>query len=280
MSVTPIGVLSRNRVAYLDVTLRSLSGTILPADQPVVVFDDASDHGSALAYLYGDGPVEVPRHWPVRDRGWRNYGLDVVNRHDRTPLGLTGKVLIHKLHREPLGVVNASCRAIRYLFDLYPTAPGVFLLQDDEVFNMDWQQRMLAAAQGATPGGPLGVLAGCRLNRPTRRQDRDRGVLLVTSSVTAQCLYVTQAGYAGARDWFHAHHNRRESFDDLVCKAIRRAGRTVCLLNPFVCQHIGMVSLVRPRVGWTSRGGSGRVGLAARPPYMMADVVKNFIACD
>jgi hypothetical protein len=276
----PIGIVTRNRVVYLDVTLRSLSGTTLSENQPVVIFDDASDQGCALSYLYGDGPVEVPRHWPQRDRGWRTYGLDIVNQQDRTPVGVCGRVLVQRLAHEPLGVVNASCRAIRYLFDLYPTAPGVFLLQDDEVFNADWQQRMLAVVRGVTPGAPLGVLAGCRLNRQLRVQDRQREVLLVTSSVTAQCLYISREGFVASRSWFQANHKRREAFDDSLCKAVRRGGHSVCLINPFVCQHIGMVSLVRPRVGWTSRGGSGRVGLAARPPYVVADVVKNFIACD
>lgn len=279
MDAIPIGIVTRNRVAYLDATLRSLSATELPQPQPLVLFDDASDDPATLAYLYGDAPVDVPRHWPTRNQSWRRHGLDVLNRNNPVPQGLAGKVLLHRLASNPLGVVNASCRAVSRLLAMYPAAPGAFLLQDDEIFNFNWRARMLHAAAGCTPGGSLGVLAGCRLNRPLRVQDKRSSVVLVTKSVTAQCLYITRHGYEAARGWFEQQHTRRQGFDDHLCRAMRRGGHAVCMVNPFVCQHIGMVSLVRPRVGWTSRGGSGRVGLAAHPPYVLADTVKDFLAC-
>jgi glycosyltransferase involved in cell wall biosynthesis len=277
-TLPPIGIVTRNRIAYLDVTLRSLTATELPAGQPLIVYDDHSDDEATKRYLYGSEPVDCGRGWPRKNPWWRKMGLNILNERNVVPHGLAGKVRVETLDaNRKIGVVNASCRAIVKMFAEFPDAPGVFLLQDDEIFNANWYNRMLETAGKPTPNGVLGMLSGCRLNKPARDKDKAKSVVFLSKSTTAQCLYITRAGFDGARGWLEGHHKENTGFDNHICKHIRRGNHTVCLIQPFVCQHIGIVSLVRPKVTWTSRGQKGRVGYSARPPYALADHVKQFI---
>ena len=48
-------------------------------------------------------------------------------------------------------------------------------------------------------------------------------------------------------------------------------------IAPYVCQHIGVESVVRPQLHFAKADiGRCRVGYASLPPYMLADDVRNF----
>jgi glycosyltransferase involved in cell wall biosynthesis len=274
--VIPIGIVTRNRVAYLDATLRSLSATNLPDGISLTVYDDGSDDPTAAAYYFGHDQVEISHEWPTRNE-WLKLGLGFLNENNPIPTGIGGKVLVQRLGSTPLGVVNASCAAIRDLFERHPGAPGVLLLQDDEVFNVDWYERMTSFQGLVLSKGPLGLLAGIRLNRPIKEKNLV-GSVVVQSFATAQCLYLSGDAFTKMQPgWFAKKHKLREKFDDKLFEAVRKAGFGTGLIHPFVCQHIGMVSLVRPRRSWNVGGRHrGRVGYYSRPPYVLADTVRQF----
>ena len=132
----PIGIVTRNRHKYLDVTLRSLSATRMPEDQKVVVLDDASDNPHTKRYLYTDKFVELKEQWPNTPE-WKRIGLNVVRSRDKGK-GLKGRVKVVRLAQRPQGVVNGSCAAIRKMMELFPKEcanEGLIMLQDDVVFN-------------------------------------------------------------------------------------------------------------------------------------------------
>lgn len=273
--MVPIGIVTRNRVAYLDVTLRSLSASTLPEGVPVVVYDDASNDRATQAYLTTNKPVPVPRSWP-QHKTWRNdLGLSVVNDHDEVPKGIKGKVKVHRLGSEPLGVVEASCEAIRRLLAIDTEAPGVILLQDDVVFNADWYNRLVSTADSYQFEQPLGILAGIKLNQ---HFEQLKGLTpqppVVQSGITAQCLYVTRS-LVDNLDMFKQRQTITQKFDDTLKKRAQSNGYWAGCIVPFVCQHIGVQSLVRPKRGW-HRGKTGRVGHYSRPPYVMSRSVKQF----
>jgi hypothetical protein len=276
--LAPIGLLTRNRHVYLDATLRSLSATGLPAKQPVIVFDDASDEQATVAYLYGSSLIPAGDPWP-RVPAWGPLGLDILWKQYRSPHGLLGKVAVERLGGTPLGVVNASCQMICRLFKRYPDAPGVILLQDDVIFNHDWYMQMLINA-GRTEMGPIGLLSGCRLNKPLKTEYAKMSLLRLTHSTTAQCLYLAREAYEREKEWFSSEHNLRSGFDNHLCTTVRRSGHVVCMTNPAVCQHTGLLSLVRPKLGWHARGKRGRISYEARPPYVLADRIKTFAPCE
>lgn len=274
-ALLPLAILTRNRAAYLDVTLRSLSATTLPEEQPLIVYDDTSDEPATATYLYKDLPVTCGRPWPQNNPQWDAAGLHIVNKRHRVPQGLQGRVRVEPVAAQPLGVVNASCQMICRTFARYPAAQAAIFLQDDVVFNADWYARLTAEASAIAAQRPLGLLAGCRLNRPLASSAPS---VLLGNSITAQCVLLTRSAFEQARAWFESRHQLRNGFDNHLCTAIRRIGQEVHLINPAVCQHIGLVSLVRPKIGWRARGKRGRICFEAKPPYVLADAVKVFHA--
>jgi hypothetical protein len=270
--MVPIGIVTRNRVAYLDVTLRSLSATNLPTATPVYIFDDASDADASRIYYTTSRKVDLEMKWPAHGM-WRKLGLSVINENDRPPVGLRGRVCVVTLGAKPTGVVNASCKALTWMFEHYPKANGVILLQDDVLFKQDWYERMMAAVQDASLFGKkkLGILAGLHLNK------KIGGDLsgVREGGITGQCIYVSRAAFKNANGFFTGKHNSRQKFDDQLKRAVSRSGLWAGLILPFVCQHFGVVSLVRPRRTW-HRGKKGRIGFYVNPPYALADTVRKF----
>lgn len=271
--MVPIGIVTRNRVTYLDVTLRSLSGTHLPANVPVVVFDDASDDRATVAYLHTDQPVTIPRSWPEH-KTWRSQlGLGVINDYDIMPKGIKNKVKVERLSPKPLGVVEASCEALRRLRLQNLDAPGVILLQDDVVFNADWYTRMVATATMTTFPQPLGVLAGIKINHDFLFGKQLQPPVLA-SGITAQCLFVTHNAIA-TLDMFNHQQREKKEFDTTLRRRLAANGFWAGVMLPFVCQHFGVQSMVRPKRTW-HRGARGRVGYYSHPPYTMTREVKQF----
>jgi len=273
--MVPVGIITRERVAYLDVTLKSLSATQLPVGAPVTIFDDGSHSKTAKNYYETAKPIRTTAKWPT-DASWKKtLGLEIVNKANQKVLGLNGKVPVVTLARKPLGVVNASCRAITHLFKENPAAPGVFLLQDDIVFKEDWYHRMLdtvARAEEYTDK-EVGLLAGLKLNYAVDKGKRNRPA--VASGVTAQCLYISrQAHDVLYSSYINKKHRINRRFDDTFRKAVAKTDLWAGCIFPFVCQHIGIQSLVRPGKSW-KRGRTGRVGYHVHPPYAMAAEVKK-----
>jgi len=272
----PIGIMTKDRPAYLAATLHSLSATTLASDQLVYVFDDHSHLDKAKRFLYTTENVDIDKPWPVKDHRWRKLGLDVLQKLPTEIPGLQNKVAVRLIGSKPQGVVKGSYRAIKRLFDDHSDAPGVILLQDDVVFNVDWFQRLSEVLEGR--GATAGVVAGCRISKPLRPQDRGKSVITLLRRLTAQCLYLSRNLYDAARDVFAQPPHASTGFDNHLCALSNRHKLPVLLMNPVVCQHIGMVSLVRPKVTWKSRGPNGRVAYSAKPPYVLATEIKTFSA--
>lgn len=270
----PIGIVTRNRAAYLDVTLRSLSATALPAGTVVRLFDDASDDPVTQAYYStNDHLPDATVAWPA-DRRWSSRGLaEVGSTGMPRPRGIFGKLPV-TVAPAPAGVVAASCRAAKTLFLEFPDAPYIFLLQDDVVFNADWFTRMTDVADNTKLSRPLGVLAGIKLNQ---KLHRIAGKKVVPSGITAQCLLITRHAFDRCEEFFRVFHKSRKRFDDSLRNVVTANNLWAGCIVPFVCQHIGIKSLVRPSRRWFS-APSGRIGYYAHPPYVFSETVRKFSA--
>jgi hypothetical protein len=276
-TMIPIAIVTRDRHQYLDLTLRSLSATTLPDDQVVNVFDDCSCDEDTISYLYSDKEVNTSM-WVPSDKTWMNNGLGPVRPRDKAK-GLADRVLVYRVGDDPVGVMNASCRAIRRMMEYHGDTiekNGLFLIQDDVVFNVDWQKRMNTARARVRSKKPkLGLLAGMRLNTPMK-QRRPNPFLVNKHGVTAQLYYLTAKGIEAIDWWLHQHHSHNKGFDNKMCAKIRSHNLGVYMMNPPVCQHIGVVSAVRPSWGWKKWSHKGRVCYQSKGPYVMAKDVKEF----
>lgn len=265
----PIGILTKDRMDYLDVTLRSLSATDLPESTPVLLYDDGSTAASTQLYYTTSQPVSTTHAWP-HDSKWRAAGLDVIQNNYYPPCGIAGKLPVVSLVYAGTGVVNASCAAIRDLFRRFPAARGVILLQDDILLKADWYARLRDTA-GKVP--KLGLLAGIKLNHKLHAHRAVNG--FISSGVTAQCLYITAEAYRRCQDYLTREHVIQKRFDDTFRSTVVGTGLTAGCLFPFICQHIGVRSLVRPGYTWKSRN-RGRIGYYVAPPYALAQSVRTF----
>jgi len=271
--MVPIGIVTRNRVQYLDVTLRSLSATDLPTDVPVTVFDDVSDNPFVKRYLTSNARLNMQRNWPGHAT-WRKAGLAVIQQADGPPKGVNGRVHWQSLGNTPRGVVEGSCEAVRRMFKAHPDAPAVILLQDDVIFNANWYERLCVTAQTHEFPQPLGVLSGCKLNQVYSALKGQKSLPpVLASGITAQCLYITRAAH-NKLDMFKLPQRQRKQFDDMLKRRVSNNGMWAGVILPFVCQHFGVQSQVRPTRTWSSRK-NGRIGFYAYPPYVVAKEVAD-----
>ena len=259
----------------LDVTLRSLSASKMP-NVPVTIFDDGSQ-ADAKKYLHTNETVSLKYNFP-NDHHWRALDLGDVQTRDRAK-GIAGRVRVKRLGDKPMGVVSASCAAIRMLTlgnVEMALETGVILLQDDVVFNPDWYERLLAAADWlyATKKVRAGVIAGVTLNRAVRNNQQPV-VRLGKKAPTAQCYLITTHGLGAAAEFIAENHKIKKGFDDKLCGLIRQQ-HPAFVMNPPICQHIGIVSTVRKGRKWRCFNPKGRVGYQAKGPYPLAKDVKNF----
>ena len=271
--MTPIGILTKDRVDYLDVTLKSLSATDIPDETPLVVFDDASTHFQTHEYYNTGRFLRTKPKWP---KWHESLGIAPVIDEAGFPRGIKGKVEVATLADAPLGVVNGSCAAMTQLFARYPYATGVFLLQDDVIFNHDWYTRMLNIAGDSSnfSGKPLGLLAGLKLNQRLRFSGDPPKV--VPSGITAQCIYIPRSAHEVMLPRYTSRtHKITKKFDDTFRRAVGDAGFWAGTIYPYCCQHIGAVSLVRPNKHWNSCP-KGRVGFYVDPTYSISRDVRRF----
>lgn len=213
----PIGILTKNRAVYLHETLKHIG------DYEYTVFDDFSDCPIARRYLDTGDEFVIPHKWPSYEE------LKKFNLQDNpTVTGLNGR--FRQFCPQSVGVVNASCWAIRDLFRDNPDSDAVILLQDDIILKPDWYERMTLY-----PRDRVGIVAGMHLDYA--RSDY----------CTAQCYLITREFYENQNWWFLIMRPiSTNSFDVKICRKAHREKFSVDLLLPYCCQHIGVESQVRP----------------------------------
>lgn len=272
----PIGLVTSDRHAILDLTLRSLSATSLPPDQPLVIFDDGSRKKATLNYLYTQKVVGVHQNLPLASNHWRKFvGRNIRSREKAS--GLEGRIHVVRLGKRPSGVVNASCLAFNWMVEKFGMEQGIVMVQDDVVFQKEWLERLQAAEREPQDGRrPVGLITGCWINKKNIEK-RSPMTLVPKGGITAQCYYVTAAGINAVRPWTKRKHEITRGFDNKFCANIRRSA-DVYRMHPAVCQHIGVESLVRPTWGWHKWNSKGRIDFSAQGPHVLADDVRSF-AC-
>ena len=274
MREVPIGICTKDRVGYLDIMLRSLSGTQLPEDVSVTIFDDGSTDAATRRYYETQETIPCVRKWPEAEDWREKLGLRIVS-DAPPPVGIAGRVPVVDLGTPSKGVVEGSREAACRMFAAAPAAKGIFVLQDDIVFKEDWYVRMTetVAACHTFADEPVGVLAGIKLNTVARFPE-ETAPRAVASGITAQCLYISREFFE-AVPFFKKHHTHRTRWDDRLKWAANAHGFWGGVCYPGTCQHFGVASTVRPHRRWRWRPG-GRVSYCVHPPYTMAKEVRQF----
>ena len=157
-----------------------------------------------------------------------------------------------------------------------PDAPGMILLQDDDVvFTTNRYERLVGQVRRVLQvGRRQGIVAGMHLDhRQKRRITRTSPVRFCS----AQCYLITRDLFEDQRAWFDRTNHEPRNFDKWLCKLLRAKGFELRLLYPYVCQHIGVVSKVRPDAAfYRDDRTAGRVGMATSDVYVTTQKVHIF----
>lgn len=263
--VIPIGIRTRNRPAYLDVTLRSLLATSLPPGVPIVVLDDCSDDEISKAQLFSPSLIELPEpcRWPDCEE-WEAYVGDLP---DVTHVqGLRHRIRTWQPPAQR-GVLGGIFWCIEEMMNFYATAPAVIVIEGDVVFHADWYRAVVRAyehgvcAQGPNglglgllsaynrkpgkPGDPESPLEWCALHR------KENGNWNCSSGLGGVMYLVGRRLYESARPDFRAQYNPQARSGDTALQAVcARAGMSIAATPVSYIQHIGVESSAWPAKGW------------------------------
>jgi len=266
--VVPVGILTRNRVTFLNATLCSLSASHLPSGATVTVFDDCSDEEDAIKYLYSDksfnlDQVEV---WPDA-ASWCQQNLNFLPVLEELR-GISGRVSV-SCGVEASGVVNASNWALRELFTAHRSAQYVCILQNDILFSPDWYTRLTTVISEELKREQPALISACVISRHPNFKS--------THFTTAQCVAVPRRAWE-EMSFFHTHSNARRQYDEELSRLFRESGHGIRLLRPACVQHIGIRSSVYLRSDPYAHflDGDGRYCHYFEGAYAWSDHVAHF----
>lgn len=243
----PIGILTCNRPALLDLTLRSLSASILPEGVRVILYDDASNALSAIDYLYSTNAVGVASSLMpgalIADMPKVTLGKDIR--------GIYGRFQIVRTNSH-IGAFHASILALHHLLKT-SGASYLCLVQDDVIFTKDWYLRMSEVAVRQRPGVLAGVAFGSAACQKCEMIERGA---VKSSFVQASCLFLNRELLISVLPTMSAiEKSRMWGFDTLMCDIACQTSARILLMCPNVCQHVGELSLVRPGRSYDRKGG-------------------------
>jgi len=268
--MVPIGIVTKDRPAYLNATLRSLSGSSIDGS-PVFVFDDGSVTYQGYIFLYGNEQTYIG---PMPEFPTPPAELQLPNLNDCVSIRcLQGLVNVMRISEDSLGVWNASNFAINFMAATCKNADGFLLLQDDLLLKPDWFQQIQDAIvsldyQNKQRHKRPGIISGVTV---VHRQEYPPGVVPV-GNVTAQLLYVTRPFYEDAIEFFSNRVDIRACYDSAICETARVHGYETYLIHPYIARHIGLVSGVRPGQRWEIYRQAPDVS----GPFAWADKVRCF----
>lgn len=287
-----LAIITRNRFAYLDATLRSLSATNLPPDLAVTVWDDCSDDGDTIRYFSTNELIPVV--WPpsvVNDKRFGELRLRQSVCFSQS-VGIKGKVEVagftttqqvgdatEVVRHPPMGVVEFSRSVVYREFGCCDDR-WMLLMQDDIVLNPDWYERIVDHATAVEHRDDIAMISGINI---ACQADANCSTPVV-GFVSAQCLMISRDFFERSNFWKHTS-DKTSNFDLLVCRAAKRAKMKIHRLRPGVGQHIGFESIVRPKVKWWGKHDGmpgyryvkdGRVDPHSQFPYAYTRDVRSF----
>lgn len=263
--IIPIGIRTYNRPAYLDVTLRSLAATKLPAGIPIVVLDDCSDDEVAKAHLFSTDKVELPEpcRWPECEE-WGEFVGDLP---DVTHVqGLRHRCRVWQ-PSERRGVRGGIFWCVDELMRFYADAPAVIVIEGDAVFHADWYRKALSVfryyqhAEGPNGYG-IGLLSAYN-RKPGRPQQagselqwcsisrRENGNWGCGDGLGGVMYLVSRRLYEVGRTAFRALYRPGARSGDTAIQAVcAEAKMSIAATATSYIQHIGVESSAWPDKGW------------------------------
>jgi len=262
----PIAIRTRNRPAYLDVTLKSLMATELPPETRLVVIDDCSDVSAAVRYVTTDDTIELPKAviWPGTPLWSQRVGKIASFQRIR---GIKSKFEVIQPDSMK-GDRGGAFWSVCLLFERFSDAKLAILLEDDIVLHKGWLSALLGAhAECKDKPGPNGKRIGL-LTAYDRRGGFRKGSGSGTWGFRSLANYgggrwgcgdgIGGVMYLIPREFYEENRDRLKAFQspgvrggDTWLQGMCGDGKwNIAVTIPSYCQHIGVESTTWPNKGW------------------------------
>jgi len=264
--ILPIMVLCKNRLRYLDTTLKSLSATI--PSVPVYLVSDGSTNPSFIEYLTTQNKIEVnDSPYPNSDE-WIKYAGFLPNK--THVQGILGKFYII-LRRQSTGLQNLGFAA-NLIFQNHPKAKHIIKIEDDVIFPKNWYSRFCNTVANSSAG----LVSGFRnFFKPISFQNN----ILLSGYTTAQLFAISRTLWNKQPDLKNAPctifgTDEKLTPDDYWIDKCREVNMNVEVTKISYCQHIGIISEF-----WGNRFKPSHINRMDRqllPPFAISDSIKTF----
>jgi hypothetical protein len=273
--VIPIVVLCKDRVRYLDTTLKSLSATV-PSAVPVFVVNDATTDPSMTRYLTGDRAVPISEPpFPHSHPQWKRRIGELPE--PAEVAGIGGKVGL-LLGKSPGGTRNLGL-AVMHAFEA-TGADYVIRVEDDVLFKAGWYERLAAVTSEL---GDAGIISGFRyfFRQPQLRPAGSNAEALVRGYGGGCLMAASRQLYLRRRRLFENDVRSMKHNDVFWIENCRQAGLRTYVTALSLCQHIGVVSTFTDRghKQYIVNGRLAKIAPDVTPPFPLAAAVSRFGNC-
>jgi hypothetical protein len=255
----PVMVLCKDRVPYLDITLKSLSATT-PANVPVYVLNDGSELPDMRNYLTTGRLLDIGTTAYPTHATWRKYVGSLPD--NRMVYGVGDKVNVI-LHRGD----HALDAGMRKIFT-ETSASHLIRVEGDVIFKDGWYEIMCQETEQR-----VGILEGFVMaEKPARLTPYSSHFDEVQGRNTGQLMRIARSVIPAL-----GSNPVVKGTDTEWLKKCRRAGMQVLATRPRVCQHIGIESeywLPNEKPFFDSAFNRGDATVL--PPYALSHEVKRF----
>ena len=262
----PILIICKDRVQYLDITLKSLSGTT-PSNVPIYVVNDKTNNQNMIKYLTTNQQISLTNFQYPNDKAWNKYigNLPIFN----NVKGICGKVNV---------IMNTSQKTLPNAFKrifMETKSSYIIRIEDDVVFKNNWYDIMCQHISD-----DVGILEGhfvadsCqghkKLSHYSEKFDELEG------NNGGQVMRVS-------RQLFSMSKCMNDNPDVLGTDFIwinecRKLGMKVLMTKPRIAQHFGINSEFwkKEQRKFFIDGIINRGDPTVFPPYNIVEEIKNF----
>jgi hypothetical protein len=274
----PILVICKDRVRYLDTTLKSIFSTV-SSSVPIFVYNDGTKNLSMIEYLTTSNAIniELIDEYPNWNSDWIKYVGFIKNTSLVT--GIAGKInVIMSENCCGTSGIGFTCNSI------FENEKSSYLVkvEGDMVFKKGWYESMCLAIKSDES---IGLVSGFRYffrsrgYGPVSINELNDRVDLVSSGYTGACVYsISKVLTKKAPQLFVNDIMTMTDYDDFWINGCRGSGMKFCVLKESCCQHIGVTTEITDlnHKQFMKNGKTVKVDFNSLPPFEIGQI-KNLL---
>lgn len=232
----PVLVTCKDRIRYLDITLKSLSAT-LPKEVEVYLSDDGSINQQ---YLKTNEIIKLHDDYkfPNDDENWKKY-IGFLNNCSQIT-GIKNKVNVF-YWKKCRGILNFTL-ATHWIFNNH-NCSHVIKIQDDVVLKKNWYEKFCEILSNHPSAG---IVSGFRYffaNAELKKLDEDTEEI-IDGYCGGLLMALSYSAFNKNPEFRRTANNKTRDMDEFWIDNCRTTGLQVLVTTPGMCQHIGYNSII------------------------------------